>query len=139
MTIFDDARRGLELEKRATPGPWKDWDSKAYAGDPDDGDAYVFVTDAEGCVTQICVYALDADAAFIAHARNTFPAMWKKLVEMEKALRKRVKYGHNDTCDSLLLYEKLYPCTCGHDDLVAALAPGMAQAGAEADEQEKVT
>lgn len=41
-----------------------------------------------------------------------------KVAALEAALRERIRHGHNDTC-GLQLGD--YPCSCGHDALVAAL------------------
>jgi len=41
---------------------------------------------------------------------------------LERAGNARVWYGHNDTCQSVLDTEVPYPCSCGQDALLAALA-----------------
>lgn len=80
MTSLLSRIDGIEARaKAATPGEWGDFDSKCYEGDPDDGGAYVYVNEADGTVTQVATYLLDADAAFIAHAHRDIPDLCRFL------------------------------------------------------------
>jgi len=45
-----------------------------------------------------------------------------RVAALERAGNARVWYGHNDTCQSVLDTEVPYPCSCGQDALLAALA-----------------
>lgn len=41
---------------------------------------------------------------------------------LEAAVHKRIKAGHSDTCQSVLITDAPYPCNCGHDGLREALS-----------------
>lgn len=97
-----------------TPGPWK---ASALRGSAWSG----FITGADG--KEIAVMTADGtrqetegephdpDAVLIAAAP-----------ELLEAALVRVSHGHNDTCDIAKINNPAeYPCTCGHDALVAAV------------------
>ena len=46
----------------------------------------------------------------------------QRATDMEQAIQKRRKAGHNDTCDFVLGLDPPLPCSCGHDQMCAALS-----------------
>lgn len=65
------------------------------------------------------------DMKAIVLIRNNTPlliALAKDRIRVQEVIVKRVKSGHNDTCDKRLFPEEEYKCTCGHFEIMEALS-----------------
>lgn len=60
---------------------------------------------------------------WLAEQAAAQPPVSSSSAKLIEAVKKRIAFDHNDTCDFLLLNDPAtYPCTCGHDALEVALA-----------------
>jgi hypothetical protein len=69
------------------------------------------------------------DKARIAELEAELIRECEAVLELLKACKRRLDYGHSDTC-ALLVAGPEYKCSCGHDALEAAVAKATGEKGA---------
>lgn len=100
MTPIEAARQAIELREKATPGEWKDATSEGRAFVLSNGVRHVNASGGFHDVAYLCTSngCDENDAAFIAHAANTYAAVAEALIEARTAL---AKIGHKMAFSSI--------------------------------------
>lgn len=113
----------IELEKKATPGPWGAPDSVnshlIARTERDSNGAFIYIGDGQGVA-----YADDADGRFLIALRNLAP----ELLAVAKAAREFV--GHDCACSE-------NACCCHHAEEVGSFVVAMRAALLALDAREK--
>lgn len=134
-TAIDLAREVLELAEKATPGPWKL--ETGYEDDlADNEDPAVYVSSpltfcdltvvaTMGSASYVPMPTKRSDAAFIAHSRNSAPAIAAQLISVQERLEKACELLKRQQEELRLI--RLKDCAAVYDVCVRSEAAALLQ------------